>query len=381
MNKVSIIGAGIAGLTLALALERQGMEAEIFEAAPRFEDVGSGLHLAQNAMKIYEFLGIYEEVLRAGNYTNLMLICDLKFKPLSVSDLRFFERKYKVKSVAIHRAKLHRVLRKSLIRTPVYTGKKLVAIRKQNKHFRLQFADGTVHRTNMLIGADGIHSQVREFIFPNIPLRRAYQVCWRGIADIQLPENFHEKLYELWGKGKRFGFVSVGEKQCYWYALGNYKKDYRKEYENVELLDFFRNFPPIIHGILKATRKEKIITTEIADIKPLKSWHRENVCLIGDAAHATTPNLGQGACQAVESAWVLSRCLRKIPNVEQAFATYEKIRKPKTRKIIRTSWQIGKMAQLENNFAIFLRNSLMKAVPSKLTTYQTAYIYKPDGCK
>ncbi len=329
-------------------------------------------------MQVYKHLGLYDDILKAGSYTNIMAITDEKLNPLSVVDLKPFEEKHNVKSVAIHRATLHQILLDNLNGSPIHLGKKLKSLQQTNGEIDLLFEDGTKHQTKILIGADGIHSKVRKSIFNNTELRVANQICWRGITTIELPEKYQTELNELWGKGKRFGFVAIGKNEYYWYALANYKKNYREEYSGLDLADFYSDFHPLIGEIIKSTSNSTILTNEMADLKPIKTWYNKNVCLVGDSAHATTPNLGQGACQAIESALALSNCLEKHKTIEKAFVSYQNIRMHKAIKIVNTSCKIGKMAHLENNFAIKLRNFILRIIPKKMATNQTSYIYKID---
>ncbi len=376
--KVTVIGAGIGGLTTTIALKQKGFEVEIFEATPKFKKAGSGINLALNAMQVYKRLGLYNEILKLGSYTNKMAITDEKLKPLSVIDLKQFEKKHNVKSVAIHRADLHQILLDNLSDTSIHLGKKLKSLQQTESEINLQFEDGTTHKSNILVGADGIHSKVRNSIFSNTKLRTAKQICWRGIANINLPEKYQTELHEPWGKGKRFGFVAINKNEYYWYALANYKKDYRAEYSGMDLVDFYSGFHPIIGRIIKATPKESILTNEMIDLKPIDSWYKKSVCLVGDSAHATTPNLGQGACQAIESALVLANCLAKHKSIANAFAAYQSIRIKKAIDVVNTSWRIGKMAHLENSLAIKLRNFVLRITPQKIATKQTAHIFEID---
>ncbi|PID68483.1 MAG: monooxygenase, partial [Flavobacteriia bacterium] len=123
------------------------------------------------------------------------------------------------------------------------------------------------------------------------------------------------------------------------------------------------------------TPKEQIHTAEISDLKPIFVWHRENVCLIGDAAHATTPNMGQGACQAIEDAYVLSECLDKY-EINKAFKEYQKLRLPKAHQVVKASWIFGKMAHLRNPILIGLRNQMLKLTPASINRKQNEHIFQ-----
>lgn len=374
--KISIIGAGIGGLTTAIALKQKGFEVEIFEASKDFIKAGSGINLAINAMQIFKRLGIYEEISSLGSYTKSLLITDEKQKTITKEKLVKAEKEFKSKTYAIHRATLHTILLNRLDGVKIHLNKKLKSLSQSTEEVNFIFEDGTAYTSNILIGADGIHSVVRKSIFNNTKLRIAKQVCWRGIVKIDIPKKYQTELNELWGKGKRFGFVHINKKEVYWYALTKYKTDYKKEFSNTNLEKLYSNFSPLIKKIISKTEKKNIIFNEIMDLKPISSWHYKNVCLIGDASHATTPNLGQGACQAIESGYVIAECLSTEKKTQSAFQKFEKIRKKKANKIVNTSRLVGKMAHLENRFGIFLRNNLMKLMPKKITEKQSTSIYK-----
>ncbi len=374
--KISIIGAGIGGLTTAIALKQKGFEVEIFEASKEFKKAGSGINLAINAMQVYKRLGIYDEISSLANYTNSLLITDEKLNTITKVNLVNAEIEFKAKTYAIHRATLHTILLNRLKGVKIHLNKKLKSLSQTNESVNFVFEDGTSYTSNILIGADGIHSIVRKSIINNTELRIAKQVCWRGIVKIDIPNKYQTELNELWGKGKRFGFVHINKNEVYWYALANYKTDYKKEFTNVNLNELFSDFNLLIKKIISKTEKNNIIFNEIMDLKPISSWHHKNVCLIGDAAHATTPNLGQGACQAIETAFVIAACLSTEKNIELAFKKLEKLRKKNAQKIVKTSWSVGKMAHLKNRLSIFLRNNVMRLLPKKLTEKQSTSIYK-----
>lgn len=374
--KISIIGAGIGGLTTAIALKQKGFEVEIFETSTDFKKAGSGINLAINAMQVFKKLGVYEEISSLGSYIDSLLITDEKLKTITKVNLVNAEKKFKAKTHAIHRATLHTILLDKLDGVNIHLNKKLKSLQQTTDEVNFTFEDGTSYSSNILIGADGIHSVVRKSIINNTELRIAKQVCWRGIVNIDISKKYQTELNELWGKGKRFGFFYINKNEVYWYALANYKTDYKKEFSNVNLGELFSDFSPLIEKIISKTEKRNIIFNEILDLKPISSWYHKNVCLIGDASHATTPNLGQGACQAIETAFVLAECLSTEKNIQLAFQKLEKIRKKNADKIVNTSWTVGKIAHFENRFGMFLRNNLMRLMPKKLTEKQSTSIYK-----
>ncbi len=374
--KITIIGAGIGGLTTAIALKQQGHEVEIFETSPHFSKAGSGINLAINAMQIFKRLGVYDDIVKAGNYSASMVVSDSNLTVISKIDLKEAAHKYEVKTAAIHRATLHKILLTHLKDTSIHLNKKLESLTQSNNQVDLVFEDATTHTASIVIGADGIHSIVRKSIFTNTTLRIAKQVCWRGITKITIPEKHKTELNELWGSGKRFGFVHITDQEVYWYALANYKTDYKLEFANIALEKLFEDFNPLIGKLIQATDRDDIITNEMMDLKPIPTWHDKNVCLVGDAAHATTPNMGQGACQAIESAYVLAQCLSDEQEIKEAFKTFEKIRKKKAVGVVNDSWRVGKIAHWKNDLGIKLRNSAMRIIPKKLLQKQSTAIFE-----
>lgn len=371
MGKITIVGAGIAGLTTAIALIQKGFDVEIIEAAPEFKKAGAGINLAMNAMQVYKKLGVYEDILQHANHTLSMESTDKKLNVLAGVEFTELEQLFGVKNVAIHRSELHKILVKHMENTPIHLNKRLKYIAMAQDGTILHFEDGTEHKAEVLIGADGIHSKVRDSLFNNTFLRNANQLCWRGITNIHLDETLRTQLKEAWGKGDRFGFVHISENEVYWYALVN-KNLVPKD---PDLKKLFASYHPIVSKIIEGTPEENIFVDEIWDLKPMDIWFKKNVCLIGDAAHATTPNMGQGACQAIESALVLSDCLSGETSVEKAFAKYQAIRMEKAHYVTKTSWKLGKIAQTNNPFLVFLRNLIIPLIPKSITKKQNIKLF------
>lgn len=353
---VDILGAGIGGLTTALMLKQKGLNVNIFESSAEIKPVGAGIILANNAMQVLRKLGLQDEIEKAGNMISYMKITDPQLKNISVVDLTEYEKKYGVHNIAIHRGELQEILANAIGSDNIKLSKRLSKIEKA-KLFKLTFEDGSTMESKFVIGADGIKSVVRNQLFDESTLRNANQICWRGICEMDLPKNYHNELNEAWGKGKRFGFVKISAKKVYWYGLTNSKN---VKTDQVNLTGLFEEFHIDILNIISSTLREQIIISDIVDLKPIDKWQKGNVCLIGDAAHATTPNLGQGACQAIEDAYVLGKLLDNGIAIGDAFKKYEDIRRKKAHTIVNTSWSIGKMAHIENGVGIWLRNFVMK---------------------
>lgn len=368
---VNIIGAGIGGLTTALTLQQKGLNVKIFESSAEIKPVGAGIIMANNAMQVFQKLGIQDKIEKAGNKISYMKITDTQLNNISVVDLTEYEKKYGVHNIAIHRGELQKILANEVGYDNINLSKRLSKIEK-TEVFKLTFEDNSAVESKLVIGADGIKSVVRNQLFQESTLRNANQKCWRGICEIDLPEKYHNELNEAWGRGKRFGFVKISNQKVYWYALTNSKNTKSDE---VNLTEMFSEFHSDILKIISATGKKQIIVSDIIDLKLIYKWQGENVCLIGDAAHATTPNLGQGACQAIEDAYVIGKLLGSGLSIENTFEDYEKLRRKKAHSIVNTSWTIGKIAHIENRFGVWLRNFAMKSLPKSANKKQLDMIF------
>jgi 2-polyprenyl-6-methoxyphenol hydroxylase-like FAD-dependent oxidoreductase len=371
---VDIIGAGIGGLTAAIALEKKGFHPKIYEQAETLKTVGAGIILASNAMQVYKRLGMDEELKSHGISLNTMNITNDKLQVLSKVDLTYFKDKYNIQSIAIHRGKLQQVLLNNLKRTEVALDHKLKNIIKHNNGYQLDFENGKSINSTLLIGADGMHSKVRTTLFPKSEIRSMNQVCWRGVTKFELPSIYKNQLNEAWGKGDRFAFVQFSPDQIYWYAVKSYKES-KDEFSGNDLSLYFHKYPSIVQEIIKATPANWLHTSIMQDLKPIKNWYNDMSCLIGDAAHATTPNMGQGACQSIEDAYVLADCLSK-QNDSTAFKKYQNLRMAKAHQVVNQSWQIGKISHWTSPLGVAFRNTMLKLVPDTLTQMQLEKLFQ-----
>jgi 2-polyprenyl-6-methoxyphenol hydroxylase-like FAD-dependent oxidoreductase len=370
-EKIIIVGAGIGGLTTALALLQKGFDVDIYEAASEIKSVGAGIVMANNAMQVFEQLGVREQIEKAGCKISNIKITDESLHTIQSSSLITFEKKYGVYNVAIHRAALQTILADAIGRDKIHLGKRLLRIEKRTD-YTLYFEDDTMVHAPILIGADGIKSVVRKQIFGSGEIRDTKQRCWRGLTEVVDMEQYHHDAYEAWGEGKRFGFVKVSANKVYWYAVVN--DSMLQTESNIHTL--FADFHPDIRKMINSTPEHQFIFSDIIDLKPLFEWQKDKVCLLGDAVHATTPNMGQGACQAVEDAYVLANLLAQEKTVEDAFVAYEKLRIKKAHFIVNSSWTLGKVAHYKNPLAVWLRNNVLKVMPQWMNEKQMDKVFK-----
>jgi len=376
--KITIIGGGITGLTTALSLLKRGIETTVYEQAESLTEVGAGIWIQPNALKIFDWLGLGEKVREAGSILRGVELTDSRLKAIRKADENLISQNLESSSVSIHRAHLQQILFDALPADTVKFGKPIIGYTNQNGQLDIRLQDETIP-TNVIIGADGIHSKVRSQLIPETSTRYSGQTCWRGISDIHLPSEFVNKGIEAWGKGIRFGFSQVNADKAYWFAVAKAPQNQKDKPEERQatLCQMFNYFNPLVAAIIAQTPKDAILRNDISDLKRIANWHSKNICLAGDAAHATTPNMGQGACQGIEDAYYLSDFLTKHDNPENAFSAFESARRSKVDYVVNTSWRIGQMAHstlgqpLMKMLVKYMPESLMQKQMQKLHSIKT----------
>lgn len=376
-GKFAIVGGGIAGLTTAIALQKKGFDVTVYENAPAIKPLGAGLTLAANAVRALMEIGIGDEVLRAGKVMKTVCIKDDAGNILTATDSEKLSTRFgTINNFTIHRADLHNILIEQLKPGTLLLDKGCADIRQDASGVTLLFSDNTRAPADYLIACDGIHSVVRKKLLPGSLPRYAGYTCWRAVIDdIPAHVNMNETS-ETWGHGSRFGIAPLTGNRLYWFACLNARASdpVMRGFGIPELLAHFSSFHLPVADILKKTKQEQVIWSDILDLKPLKKFAFGNIVLLGDAAHATTPNLGQGACMAIEDAAVLSNCLEQYVTVEEAFAKFETKRIARTTKIVNTSRALGAIAMWKNPLLTRLRNTLVKLTPPAVAEKQIKFL-------
>ena len=371
-NSVAIIGAGIAGLTAGKALEDHGIKVSVFEAASVISGIGAEIGLASNAMKGLEYLGLVKPIKSIGSPIEEFSICDPSGRIIFRVAPHRLEKTYGHKSYAVHRAELHKVLLASLSHTKIYLSKRLLNFQLKPEKVQLFFSDGTTADFDYVLAADGIHSAIRKKLVPGSNERYAGYHCWRCITKV--PKDFHFTGKALWGPQGRFGLKPMSQNRAYWFACLNTPRD--GAYTRYGLADLQNHFHAYngVSELLRYSQEEKIISDAIQDIAPLKNFFFDRILLIGDAAHATTPNMGQGAGMAVEDVAVLKQELERN-NLQIAFQNVERRRLRRTAYIIKNSRRAGRIAQLDRKFYSTLRNWGFRNLPSAFTQFPLRPLY------
>jgi 2-polyprenyl-6-methoxyphenol hydroxylase-like FAD-dependent oxidoreductase len=364
--QIAIIGGGIGGLTAALALKQFGFQAEVFEQAPALLDVGAAIAIWPNAMSVLERLQLADKILeKAGMMEEIRWLDQDGFLINRVSIAE------KYPAVALHRADLQATLLHSLPEESVHLDHAFISYKQQGDKMIATFANGNSVEADFLIGADGIHSDVRaQLINDGEPVYRGYTV-WRGISP-HVPNQIPPAVaIELHGRGKRFGIGPVGLGRLGWWGTANRDTD--------DLSSIFAGWWPPVLELIEATPKKSVLKTRALDRDPIKTWGNARMTLLGDAIHPTTPNLGQGGCLAIEDALVLAGCFKKYGATEEALRNYEGLRYKRTAAVTKYSRHYGAVGQWENIWARGLRKSAFALVPEAIARRLMQIVFDYDA--
>jgi FAD-dependent urate hydroxylase len=370
--KVVVAGGGIGGLTATIALRRAGFEVVVFERATELREVGAGLLLAANAQKALAKLGLAEAVTRLGTPASAGEIRSWRGEVLASIPAAELEKKVGAPSAAVHRADVQALLVREAGEGTLRLGAEVESFEQDESGVRTFLASGEEERADILVGADGLRSKTRGALLGPEKPRYAGYTAWRAVV-----ESGEELVpwgtgFESWGRGARFGCAHIGKGQVYWFATTNAPEGAKDGQPGsaagpkAALLRLLGSWHRPIRQLIEATDEVAILRTDIYDREPLgERWGEGRVTLLGDAAHPMTPNLGQGACQAIEDAVVLARCLREGGATTDALRSYERLRSDRVAMMVRRSRRVGMVGQLGNPLLCRLRDRAMTMIPPR----------------
>jgi len=367
--KVIIIGGGIGGLSAAIALGRVGVEPVVYEQADRLREVGAGLTLWANASKALGKLGAAGGLLAIGSAVARLEVRTWRGDVLAAVPFAGLEKKPGTPvNICVHRGELLDQLARLIEPNSIQCGARCVGFDEDDAGVRVRFADGREEGADMLVGADGLHSIIRTRLHGESRPRYAGYTCWRALARFDHKELPSGIGFEAWGFGKRFAVHHCGQGRVFWYATKNAPEGTSDAPggRKAEVLECFRDWFSPIPELIEATQ-DGILRNDIVDRKPIKSWGKGRVTLLGDAAHPPTPNLGQGACQAIEDAVTLAHCFGRSGNPEAILRAYENMRVRRTTSITNQSLRMGIVGQLQNPLACALRNTFTRFTPTAVS--------------
>ncbi|MCM3714422.1 FAD-dependent monooxygenase [Halalkalibacter oceani] len=379
IKEIIIIGGGIGGLSAALLLEKRGFSVRVYEEASSIKGAGAGIGIGSNAIRALDEAGIGETILEIGNVLEKQVFLNGRGRKMTELNFSLIDERFGAKNITIHRGELLRMLQQALPAKSIQLKKRCIDFKQSKDKVEVIFEDGSKDEADFVIAADGIHSFFRRKLVPGSVPRYAGYTCWRGVVANKGRIEQHSAA-EMIGRACRFGIVPLKNEQIYWFACINagQKDPALKGARSKDVARLFQKFPQPAVDLIRETPDDELLHHDILDIRPLKSFTFDRIALLGDAAHATTPNMGQGAGQAIEDAIVLTNAFIKAKTIEQALHFYNEKRVKRTAKIITMSRQIGAAAQAENRFLVKLRDAVFTITPPRLLHKRFQFLYDVD---
>ncbi|MET8468730.1 FAD-dependent monooxygenase [Streptomyces sp. NPDC006422] len=368
-QRAVVVGGGIGGLAAAIGLHCVGWDVTVLERADTLDDAGAGISLAANGIHALDELGVGGPVRQAsrGQYSGGTRTPG--GGRLSRLDGFVLESAVGTPIMGIPRATLHRLLREALPTGALTSGIEVEAVDEDGPGgVRVRHGGGYLD-ADLVVAADGIGSSVRRRLFPGHP-GPAYSGSTVLRALTAQPVDLDADFELTWGRGEEFGHIAFRDGRAEWHAVLNLPAGTRFADPLAEMRRRFGDWHEPIPALLDATRPQDVLHHDVYELRsPLPSFSMGRVALLGDAAHAMTPNLGQGACQALEDAVTLAAALGAEPTVEAALVRYDVERRPRSQAVARAARQAGAMGQqLAHPLGVALRNTAMRLTPSRVST-------------
>ena len=351
-----VVGGGIGGLSVARELTIRGLPVSVLEKAPQLDPVGAGIIMNPNAMCVLERNGL-ADALRQNAWPYLMReTCDRRGRLLATRDYRpLYDSGKLSRGALVHRAHLLEVLFNGVPREAVHFGVALKSIDLGADGVRVESERHGAFEADLLVGADGIHSEVRRRAFGEVaPLYMGYRSHRLVVDNVAATRNFTEFL----GHGQRIGLVPISEARLYVWTTFNSPRDRPPVLDSADRFrELFGQFTDerVRRALSQIRSPDEIISTAIEELR-LERWVQGRAVLLGDAVHAMTPNIGQGAGMAMEDAAVLADELATASRLELALENYGRRRKPRVETVMRISRQVGDEGQRSNPVACWFRN-------------------------
>jgi 2-polyprenyl-6-methoxyphenol hydroxylase-like FAD-dependent oxidoreductase len=360
--RVIVVGGGIGGLSATIAMRREGHDVVTLEQTAVVEPIGAGITLFDNAMRALDTLGVADAVRNAGSAVADSAILTQHGRPLAHLPLDLLDG-----AVAIHRGELQAALLRAA--GSIQLGARVTSIDQTADGVVATLADGSREHGDLLIGADGLRSVVRRYVAPATP-RYAGYTAWRGVSPAMTTPGH---LSESWGVGERFGIVDIGS-GTYWFATKNApeREPEQADRRKTEIAERFGHWHDPIGAVLDATPESAMLRNDVYFLEPLASWSKGRLVLLGDAAHAITPGVGQGAAQAIEDAVSLAAEIANAEDLAAGLTRYESSGRPRVKLALKLGRRADAAAQLANPLACRIRNAVVSRLPVGMQLRQLA---------
>ena len=342
--KIAIVGAGLGGAAAATLLQKAGFDVEVYEQAPEFSRLGAGIHVGPNGMKVFRRMGLEKALEDMGSHPDFWLSRDgnsgdyLSRIPLG----DFAKKEYGASYITVHRGDMHALQMSTIKPGTVHFGKRLETIIEDGEKINLEFADGTKVQADIVIGADGIHSKIRETLLgveaPTYSGWVAHRALVRGENLAKFADEF-EDCVKWWTDDRHMMvYYTTGKRNEYYFVTGvpHEAWDFQGPFvdsSQEEMLAAFEGYHSTVQNLILST--ENITKWPLLNRNPLPIWSRGRLVMLGDACHPMKPHMAQGACMAIEDAAMLARCLQEtgLSDYRTAFQLYEASRKERASRV------------------------------------------------
>ncbi|GHF65542.1 FAD-dependent oxidoreductase [Streptomyces mashuensis] len=369
-RRAVVVGAGIGGLAAAAGLTRTGWDVLVLERSPELRTEGAGISLLANAQRSLDRLGVGERV--RARAAVMLPGGDGVRRPsgrrLMPPANPAFVRRHGLSTAVLLRAELHAALRDAVPPDRIRTGTEVTGVEElAGGGVRVRYRDATKPAevtADVAVAADGVHSRLRGQLWPTAPgpVYSGHSV-WRGVAEV---DRRGEPGGTTWGRGLEFGRMPLADGRVYWYAVANTPPGAHAPDEHDRVLRRFGTWHAPIPALLKATPPDRVLHHDVFELlPPLPGYVVGRTALLGDAAHAMTSDLGQGACQALEDAVVLCAELARHDDVPAALAAYDRSRRPRAQSVVEASHRMGRTKLRDAWWQVLLRDALMALVPPR----------------
>ncbi|MEH7886174.1 FAD-dependent monooxygenase [Bacillus sp. JJ1609] len=361
-GRIAIIGGGISGLCSAVALQKKGIGAEVYEKAKDFSGPDTGIVLSGNAIRSFYIMGLGGQMIANGVTSDQCMVKSHSGEIIANFD--YHSPSHIPNYLFMKRSTLMKILTEALLPGSLRMNKELIDLEQIDQTIKLNFKDGSTAEAEYLIGSDGTDSPIRKKVIPESKFSLSGSVCWRGFID---NPRFSEIPYtETWGPRGRFGITPMPGNRLYWYAFKKSESSTTNmsKWTPIDLLFNFFYYHDPIQQILENTPPENIIFDELSVLQPLEHFYSDNILLVGDSAHASMPNIGQGASQAIEEAAYLSKWISTEESIEKAFEKYELNRLARMKLVKHETKVYGLAAKVDFPILCSIRNKLLQLAPA-----------------
>ena len=374
--RIAIVGAGIGGLTLALALRQRGIDAQLYEQAPRLTEIGAAVALSANATRELRRLGVLDAVMAASTEPSELIFRSWQDgRRVAAHDVHrdgAYQARFGAPYCGIHRADLQRALAASLGDAGLHLGHRLATLAEQPGGMALTFDDGVTIETDLVVGADGLRSVVRGFVTGGTPMRYSGTSAFRGIVPAnRLPSLPDPMAIQFWmGPGAHLLHYPIGGagQDINYFAVVEGPEAFPPGRSTLpirpgEALAPFTGWHPAVTEMIAAA--DHPLRWGLFTVPQPRRWHRAGAVLLGDAVHAMVPHHGQGANTTIEDAITLAELLTREGPASTTLQAYQSLRQVRTRTIQTSAWATNHQLHLQDHDDLPARDARMAAFPAR----------------